>query len=178
MSFSEGRKKYSAAVTAKGPLAKITAQNGRHAVVVDTEAKSLTILMFDTRNFMVSPAPESKLEEDSVKEIRTTEESKTFFGIEATELIIESANGEKTHLWVTTELGSFPIMDLSGMQQSVPEGVREIFGTTAIFPFETITYNPSGRIKNSMTVTSINRRSVAASEFQVPLGYTEIYPPK
>jgi hypothetical protein len=114
---------------------------------------------------------------DTTIEVTKTSETKTISGYSCTKYVVKLGGKEFGSVWTTTGVPGFPAMrddfrDFSQRMASlmpsrgsqIAVGMRKIDG----FPIQTTMANIT------TTVTKVEKRSVAASEFEVPSGYTKV----
>ncbi len=112
-------------------------------------------------------------EKDQKIEVVATGDRATISGFPAVKYIIKRNGKEMLALWVTKELkgydamrGDFDQFMKRSMRMSpIAKGMADAFTKVEGFPVQT----EIGEIKE--TVTKIERRSISASEFDVPAGY-------
>jgi hypothetical protein len=111
-------------------------------------------------------------------EVIKTGEKKTIGGYACTRYSVKQDGKEELSLWVTPDVKSFASMRQDMLEQTkrmsamVPggmKGIAEAMQKVDGFPIVT----EMGTIMKS-TVTKIEMKTVAASEFEVPAGYTKI----
>lgn len=164
---------YKMVLTTKGDRMKMTPEGGGGNVIIDTAAKKMILLMDEQKMFMERPLPEANDSNDPGS-VEATGEAKEILGFDARKIIHTSDKGEVTHIWATTDLGTFALSNMPNAKASVPRGVEEIFGTTEVFPLESITYDKKNRITSETRVTRAESRSVSDSELSPPQGYQKM----
>jgi len=111
-------------------------------------------------------------------EVIKTGEKKTISGYACTRYSVKQDGKEEVSLWVTPDVKSFASMRQDMLEQTkrmsamVPggmKGIAEAMQKVDGFPIVT----EMGTIMKS-TVTKIEMKTVAASEFEVPAGYTKV----
>jgi hypothetical protein len=111
-------------------------------------------------------------------EVSSTGEKKTISGYPCTKYIVKRDGKEEITLWVTADIKAFAAMKQDMMEQTkrmasmtpgglkgIVEAMQKIDG----FPIET----DMGTMMTS-TVTKVEMKTVGASEFEVPAGYTKV----
>jgi hypothetical protein len=113
-------------------------------------------------------------EKDQKIEVVATGDRATISGFPAAKYVIKRNGKEMLALWVTKDLKGYDVMrgdfdqfmKRSMRMSPIAKGMADAFTKVDGFPVQT----EIGEIKE--TVTKIERRSIPASEFDVPAGYT------
>ena len=146
---------------------------GGGRMILNTESQTMTVVMDEQRMYMIQPldtmadgessGPDGKVEDSG--------ETREILGYSCRKVIHTAEDGKVSHLWITTELGLSPMLQLPGAQENMPEGLQEIFGTSNVFPLEGIEFDAEGNELSRLEVTKVEPRKVDPSEVAVPEGY-------
>ena len=115
---------------------------------------------------------------DAKIEVSNTGEKKTISGFSCTKFVVKRDGKEELTLWVTPDIKAFAAMRqdlteqtkrMASMTPGGLKGIVEAMQKIEGFPIET----EMGTMMTS-TVTKVEMKTVGASEFEVPAGYTKV----
>ena len=119
---------------------------------------------------------------DQPVEVKKTAETKTISGYKCTKFLVLRGKEEMMSLWVTDQLKEFkPLMAdwksvserMSALTAGFAKGIADIYTKINGFPMQT-TLSMMGQTATTI-VTRVEKRSLSASEFEVPAGYTKVW---
>jgi hypothetical protein len=108
-------------------------------------------------------------------------DKRTISGYGCTKYVMTRGDEEFTTLWVTKDVKGFDALmadwkefsrRMAAMAQRFAKGSGEAYKKIDGFPIETVTKIMNNTV--TTTVTKIESRSIAASEFELPAGYTKV----
>lgn len=174
-------------------------QGNDFQTILDASTKTMTVVMHQAQMYMQinmgEQAAKAKQHVGAVKDkaegmignAKKTGKTKKILGYEC-EQWYEKTNEGETEVWVTKELGSFQgLGTFSGgtktggmmggkMPDAVPPGLSGLVAAN-YFPMLAIHRAPDGKIKGSMEATAVEKKSLDASLFTPPKGYTKMEMP-
>lgn len=160
-------------LTSKGDRMKMTPEGTGGNVIIDVAARKMIILMDEQKMFLERPLPDVGAGQDPGS-VEDTGETKEILGYQARKVIHTTRKGEVTHIWATTELGAFALSDMPNAQTTIPKGLEAIFGTTDVFPLESIAYDKKGRVSSETRVVRTEARAVSDAELAPPANYQKM----
>lgn len=168
-----------------GGMAKMNVQDregGPVSVIFNKSQNTATIVMTARQMYMTMPMDKSQAEvqEKMAKsKITDTGKSEVVAGHKCEVFHASDAeDGTETDACIASDMGTFAMFNAPGSQgrggpQSMLSKVQSFFGAKGggFFPLKVTTYK-GGKIEETFTATSIESKSVPASEFAVPAGFT------
>jgi len=153
-------------------------------MIMDHAKQEMTILMPQQRMYMVQAIPQqviaqaqSKIDDAAVEK---TNDHEKILGYDTTKYIAKNNEGT-SDIWVTDQLGTFAgfgpaqgggLFGRGAHSSSAKKNSWEdAFKGKEAFPLRVITTNSSGQQTFKMEATSVEKKSVPASEFQPPADY-------
>ncbi len=142
------------------------------------DGKKVITLMHDQKMYMemdMSNIPDQKNNDDkrSLKDLKTGE-TKTILGYKCEKYKVKDENGD-VELWVTKDLGKIDYIQ-NPSQQGMSSWQKEM-GEKGLFPLEIKTVLKDGQTI-TMKAVSVNKKSIANSEFDMPSGYSKMDMPQ
>lgn len=143
-------------------------------IIWDTAKKEFMIVMPQQKTYMVMQVQESKMKSDISNDINKnakftkTKETKKILGYTAVKLVYQDGD-DKGEAWMTQELGSFKLFDNPMQKNEDKPQWQKDFEAGGYFPLEVYENG-----KKVFEVTSIEKKSLAESIFEVPAGYKKM----
>jgi hypothetical protein len=155
----------------------VTGAHGGAAVIMDTGAHQMTILMPQQQMYMVRPLPQAQAAQAQQQaahdsSFEPTGEKETILGYECTKYT-DTTPKEVTELWVTDQLGFFAGMTMGGGpggRGQAPRQWEEVVKGKGFFPLRVVT-KVGGKEKFRMEAVSIDKQPLPDSTFQAPEGW-------
>jgi GLPGLI family protein len=131
-------------------------------------------------NRMPGSKKDKKDKKDTKVDVTKTDEKKTINGYACTKVVVTDDGKEFLTAWVTKDVKGFEGMRkdleefrkrMAAMNPMMPKGLSEAMGKLEGFPIE---MEMAMGVKQ--VVTKIERKSIKASEFEVPEGYKKVKP--
>ena len=162
----------------KGQKVRINSEMKGHssAMIMDSAARQTIMLMPEQKAYMVYPFPKPKSDSGKPKgSFSKTGKTQEILGHTCEEWLYR---GEKDQVstWCASGLGSFTGMFQNGKSLNRNEWVEAI-KHKGLFPLKTEMRDGDGNVKMTMEATKIDKRSVSASEFEVPSDYKKFNMP-
>lgn len=174
-------------------------QGNDFQTILDASTKTMTVVMHQAQMYMqitmgaqgaksqqqASGAAKDKME--GMGNAKKTGKTKKILGYEC-EQWFEKTGESETEVWVTKELGSFQgLSTFSGgmktggmmggkMPDAIPPGLSGLAAAN-YFPMLAVHRTPDGKIKASMEAKAVEKKSLDASLFTPPKGYTKMEMP-
>lgn len=153
------------------------------AMIMDTKAQEMIVLMDEDKMYMVQKIPEGtveKVQKDNEMEFKATGRKETIAGVEAEEYVGTNKK-QRVEVWVTKELGKFMTASAGGpMGGHGSKNPWEIFAQKEnFFPLRSITRaNKEGAPEETrMEVTAIDKSKQPDSLFKPPADYQKFEMP-
>lgn len=143
-------------------------------VIWDTAKKEFMVVMPQQKMYMVMQVPESKIKSGTENDISEnikftkTKETKKILGYTAVKLVYQDGD-DKGEAWMTQELGSFKLFDNPMQKDADKPQWQKDFEAGGYFPLEVYENG-----KKVFEVTSIEKKSLAESIFEVPAGFKKM----
>lgn len=167
----------------KGDKIRIEVEEQENAAIIfDNTTKKMMIIMPDQKMYMEMDmqamekmAQNEMNKADDTGDFKMTGETKTISGYEC-EKWIYTDNGEETVAWMTKDIGNFMMMSNPMMGNEAPEWQQKLSGE-GYFPMQVVHKDASGQEDATMTVKSVEKKSLESSLFSAPSGFQKMEMP-
>jgi hypothetical protein len=156
-------------------------EEGKVYVIINQIDKKIDIIMNKNNMYMELPMDSTRLKSgldtariNRIKEsITKTGNKKTILGYECEEFLIKD-DERIINMWVTKAIIPFMGFGNPRGKGSFNNKIEELTSNFQGFPMELTVTLEDGTVKEKMEVTSIERKTLDKSEFEIPAGYKKL----
>jgi hypothetical protein len=152
---------------------EVPGENGAAAMIglVDWTKHEMYMLMPQQKMYMTFNLAKA-LDQAQSKEIAVEEtgRTETIAGYEAKEYIVRERK-TVTEIWATPDLGRFMLVGDAARSKGKRSAWEHVIADRGLFPLRTIVKNAKGVETSRSEITSVERKTLEASLFEIPADY-------